>query len=170
MGMTKRTSIDPGRRSLVVGASMAMALTWVGAVHAVPAVEVELWKDPSCGCCKDWVTHLESDGFVVKIHDTGNNAVRARLGIDRKYGSCHTALVAGYAIEGHVPAADIRRLLRERPRALGLAVPGMPVGSPGMDGAVYGDRKDPYNVMLLAKDGSASVYRKYAGKTEGAKS
>ncbi|MEJ5992401.1 DUF411 domain-containing protein [Ramlibacter sp. PS3R-8] len=170
MDMAKRTSIDAGRRNLIGAASVAAALTFVDSALANAPVQVELWKDPSCGCCQDWVTHLQSGGFVVKVHDVGNNAVRARLGIDRKYGSCHTALVAGYAIEGHVPAADIRRLLRERPQALGLAVPGMPVGSPGMDGAVYGDRKDPYSVMLLAKDGSASVYRKYAGKTEGAKS
>jgi len=76
-------------------------------------------------------------------------------------GSCHTASVQGYALEGHVPATDIRRLLREKPQALGLAVPGMPVGSPGMDGAVYQGRKDPFKVFLLAKDGSSSVFQAY---------
>ena len=170
MVMAKHRSLDTGRRQLIAAAFAVVVPMYLQPAHAAAPVQVEVWKDPSCGCCKDWVAHLQSDGFTVKVHDTGNNAVRARLGIPPKYGSCHTALVAGYAIEGHVPAGDIRRLLRERPPALGLAVSGMPVGSPGMDGAVYGDRKDPYSVMLLAKDGSASVYRKYAGKTEGAKS
>jgi hypothetical protein len=124
---------------------------------------VEVWKDPQCGCCKDWVIHLEGNGFQVKVNETGNNAARARLGIAKEYGSCHTALVAGYALEGHVPAREIRRLLTERPAALGLAVPGMPVGSPGMDGGVYGGRKDAYDVLLLAKDGSSKVYQHYEG-------
>jgi len=120
---------------------------------------VEVWKSPTCGCCKDWVTHMEANGFRTVVHDTGNTAVRGRLGIATKYGSCHTARVGGYAIEGHVPAADIRRLLKERPQAIGLAVPGMPVGSPGMDGPEYQGRKDPYNVLLIALDGSASIYQ-----------
>ena len=106
--------------------------------QAKPAIEV--WKDPNCGCCKDWVTYLEANGFQVRVHDSGSNAARARLGIPEKLGSCHTAQVGGYAIEGHVPASDIHRLLKERPKAVGLAVPGMPVGSPGMDGPIYGGR------------------------------
>jgi hypothetical protein len=122
---------------------------------------VEVWKDPGCGCCKDWVRHLEADGFRTKLHDTGNTAIRARLGIDARYGSCHTALVDGYAIEGHVPAREIRRLLRERPTALGLAVPRMPVGSPGMDGPEYAGRRDPYDVLLLRRDGSAETFQSY---------
>ena len=77
---------------------------------------VEVWKDPDCGCCKDWISHLEANGFQVKVHDSGNAAARARLGVPEKMGSCHTAQVGGYAIEGHVPARDIRRLLKERPR------------------------------------------------------
>ena len=126
-------------------------------------VSIEVWKDPSCGCCKDWVTHLESNGFTVKVNETGNNAARSRLGIDRKFGSCHTAQVGGYAIEGHVPASDIKRLLKEKPTAVGLAVPGMPVGSPGMDGAVYGGQKDAYDVLLLTRDGGAKVFQRYEG-------
>ena len=135
-------------------------------VAAAPPLLVEVWKDPACGCCKDWVTHLEGAGFKVKVSDTGNDAVRTRLGIDQKHGSCHTALVGGYAIEGHVPAREIKRLLAERPAAIGLAVPGMPVGSPGMDGAVYGNRKDSFDVLLLAKDGSTKVYQHYEGVTK----
>ena len=99
----------------------------------------------------------------MKVNDTGNDRIRERLGVDRKYGSCHTALVGGYAIEGHVPVKEIRRLLKEKHAALGLAVPGMPVGSPGMDGGPYGKRKDPYSVMLLTKDGGATVYQRYEG-------
>jgi hypothetical protein len=122
---------------------------------------VEVWKSPTCGCCKDWIAHLEANGFASKVHDTGNTGMRGRLGIPVALGSCHTALVGGYAIEGHVPAADLRRLLAERPQAIGLAVPGMPVGSPGMDGAVYGGRRDPYDVLLVGRDGSTRVFTSY---------
>lgn len=104
------------------------------------------------------------NGFQVKVNDMGNNAMRSRLGIAKKYGSCHTAVVAGYALEGHVPASDIRRLLQDRPVGIGLAVPGMVVGSPGMDGPAYGNRKDAFSVLLLKKDGSATVYQTYEGK------
>ena len=126
-----------------------------------PGEVVTVWKTPSCGCCKDWVTHLEANGFAVRVNDSGNTAARARLGIPTKLGSCHTSVVEGYAIEGHVPAREIIRLLREKPAVLGLAVPGMPVGSPGMDGAVYGDRRDPYDVLLVSRDGSTRVYQSY---------
>lgn len=126
-----------------------------------PTIFAEVWKSPTCGCCKDWITHLEANGFRVKVHDVGNTAARARLKIAAKLGSCHTALVGGYAIEGHVPAADIQRLLKERPDAIGLAVPGMPHGSPGMDGPAYGNRQDPYDVLLIAQDGSTRVFSTY---------
>jgi hypothetical protein len=126
---------------------------------AAPVVEV--WKSPTCGCCKAWMAHLEREGFRVTAYETGNTAARSRLGIPTRLGSCHTALVQGYAIEGHVPAADIRRLLRERPAAVGLAVPGMPLGSPGMDGPAYGNRTEPYEVLLVARDGSTQVFNRY---------
>jgi len=126
-----------------------------------PTVFAEVWKSPTCGCCKDWITHLEANGFKVKVHDVGNTAARARLKIPAKLGSCHTALVGRYAIEGHVPAADIKRLLKERPDAIGLAVPGMPHGSPGMDGPAYGNRQDPYDVLLIAQDSSTRVFNSY---------
>ena len=119
---------------------------------------VEVWKDPNCGCCKDWVAHLQAHGFATQVHDTGNAGIRGRLGIPAALGSCHTARVGGYAIEGHVPAADIRRLLAERPQAVGLAVPGMPVGSPGMDGPLYGNRRDRYQVLLVRSDGRRGVW------------
>ena len=129
-----------------------------------PAIEV--WKDPSCGCCQDWVQHLQDNGFAVKVNESGNSAARSRLGVDRKFGSCHTGLVGGYAIEGHVPAQDIKRLLKEKPAAIGLAVPGMPVGSPGMDGPAYENRKDAFDVLLLTQSGGAKVFQHYAGNTK----
>jgi hypothetical protein len=158
------TPSHPNRRRLLAGglALLAASLGAQAQQQRAPVL-VEVWKDPNCGCCKDWVSHLESNGFRVKVNDTGNNAIRGKLGVDRKYGSCHTALVGGYAIEGHVPAREIQRLLQEKPQAVGLAVPGMPVGSPGMDGKIYGDRRDEYDVLLLAKDGGAKVYQHYEG-------
>ncbi len=154
-------SIYPGRRRLLSGAAALGLMACLPAVAQVmPSLEV--WKDPSCGCCKDWIAHVEQAGFSVKVNQTGNNAARARLGMPQKYGSCHTALVQGYVIEGHVPARDIERLLREKPQALGLAVPGMPVGAPGMDGPVYGGRRDRYDVLLVLKDGSSRVFSQHA--------
>jgi hypothetical protein len=137
------------------------ALAQTGAAQAAGPL-VQVWKDPNCGCCKDWVVHLEKSGYRAQVFDTGNTAMRARLGLPTKFGSCHTALVDGYVIEGHVPASDIQRLLKERPDALGLAVPRMPVGSPGMDGPEYGGRKDPFEVLLVARDGTSIVFQRYA--------
>lgn len=151
-----------GRRGLLLAAlAAAVAAPTLGvrpafAARARPLVEV--WKSPTCGCCGAWVEHMQAAGFEVRIHDVGNTAARARAGLPAKYGSCHTALVDGYVVEGHVPAADVKRLLAERPAALGLAVPGMPIGSPGME---QGDLREPYDVLLIARDGAASVWRAY---------
>ena len=153
------------RRRLLLG---TLALLPLGARSQSPAPAIEVYKSPSCGCCKDWIKHLQANGFTnLRVHDTGNSAARSRLGMPTKFGSCHTATVDGYVLEGHVPAADLRRLLKERPAALGLAVPDMPIGSPGMDGAEYGDRRDPYDVLLVARDGTARVFNSYhrANKT-----
>jgi hypothetical protein len=152
-------------RRHAVRLAMILACAPAFSLAATPsqAGAVEVWKDPECGCCKEWVSHLQANGFSVKVNDTGNNAVRSRLGIDKKHGSCHTAVVGGYALEGHVPAREVKRLLAEKPAAVGLAVPGMPVGSPGMDGAAYGGRKDSFDVLLLAKNGSNKVYQRYEG-------
>jgi hypothetical protein len=152
------TNVSLLRRRAVLFGALATPL----AAAATPSKRlVEVWKSPTCGCCKDWIAHLEANGFAAKIHDVGNTGMRGRLGIPAALGSCHTALVGGYAIEGHVPAADIQRLLAERPQAIGLAVPGMPVGSPGMDGAIYGDRRDPYDVLLVVRDGDTRVFASY---------
>ena len=119
---------------------------------------IEVWKDPSCGCCKEWIAILRREGFNVVAHDSGNTAARTKAGIAIQYGSCHTALIDGYVIEGHVPVRDIERLLKERPNAIGLAVPGMVVGSPGME---QGDKVQPYTVLLLHRDGGSSAYARY---------
>ncbi len=153
---------------LVRAASAGTATTSTTTATTAAATPVEVWKDPSCGCCHDWIEHMQANGFSFTIHDTGNNAVRAQLGLPQKLGSCHTALVGGYLIEGHVPASDVRALLQQKPKALGLAVPGMPVGSPGMDGAVYGNRRDPYDVLLVARGGGTSVFKRYHQKAAGA--
>lgn len=144
------------RRSLIAAVAATVALPIAAEPQRVP---VEVWKSPTCGCCKDWVAHMEASGFVVRVHETGNTAMRARLGVPEALGSCHTALVGGYVLEGHVPAQDVQRLLVLKPKALGLAVPGMPIGSPGMDGAVYGGRRDPYDVLLLRAGAAPSVFR-----------
>ena len=134
--------------------------TWLA---AAPRTQVTVWKTPNCGCCKDWVTHLQASGFEVVTHDVKETATkREALGLPAKYGSCHTATVNGYVLEGHVPAKDVQRLLREKPVATGLAVPGMPVGSPGME---MGGATDAYDVMLVLKDGNARVYQSYAAKS-----
>ena len=156
------------RHTLGLLAALAASLATMPllASAATPKTPMEVWKDPSCGCCKDWVVLMEASDFDVKVHEVGNNGVRAQLGLPQRLGSCHTALVGGYLIEGHVPAADVRKLLKERPKALGLTVPGMPVGSPGMDGPEYKGRKDPYDVLLVTKnlmnsDVSTSVFTSY---------
>lgn len=160
--MTARaTPWPPLRRHLLAAGLLAGIGTLANPLWAANAKpRVQVWKDPHCGCCQDWVRHLEQSGFQVNVHSTGNTEARKRLGMPDVLGSCHTAEIAGYAIEGHVPAQDIVRLLRDKPVAVGLAVPGMPIGSPGMDGAVYQGRKDPFDVLLVGKDGRATVYRR----------
>jgi hypothetical protein len=150
------------RRHLIQALAGASVTTLLSTgLQAQPKTQVEVWKDPNCGCCKDWVAHLETNGFQVRVNEVGNSAIRTRLGIAETLGSCHTALVDGYAIEGHVPAKEIRRLLKEHPKAIGLAVPGMPAGSPGMDGAIYGKRRDPFDVLLVLQGGKTTVFQSY---------
>lgn len=154
-----QTNTMKSRRFWLLGALM---LPLAGMAAAPKRIAMEVWKDPSCGCCKDWIALMEQAGFSVSVSDIGNKGVRAQLGLPALLGSCHTARVGGYVIEGHVPAREIKRLLRDKPDALGLTVPGMKVGSPGMDGPAYKGRKDPYEVLLVRRDGSTSVYQSYA--------
>ncbi|HEU4629318.1 MAG TPA: DUF411 domain-containing protein [Gemmatimonadaceae bacterium] len=119
------------------------------------APRVTVYKTPSCGCCKNWVEHLRANGFDVVAVDTNDlAAVKAAHGVTRDIESCHTAVVDGYVIEGHVPADLVAKLLTERPDVAGLAVPGMPMGSPGMEGPM----KEPYDVLAFQKDGRTTVY------------
>lgn len=151
-------------RAFAVAALAPAALAVSRAVDAQALPEIEVWKSPTCGCCKDWIKHLEANGFKVKAIDVPDSRfVRAKFGMPAKLGSCHTGLVAGYVVEGHVPAREIKRLLREKPAALGISVPGMPIGSPGMDGPVYNGVKDPYDVLLVQANGTARVYASYDG-------
>jgi hypothetical protein len=120
---------------------------------ALPAVEV--FKSPYCGCCEEWVKHLRQNGFSVTSRNVADvPAARRQLGMPNELGSCHTAKVGGYLVEGHVPAADIRRLLKEKPKAIGLAVPGMPVGSPGMETG----KPMPYDTLLVQTDRRTRVF------------
>ena len=129
-----------------------------GAVWAQAATTVEVFKNPSCGCCGKWAEHLRNSGFQVQIHEVADvPSARKQLGIPDRLGACHTAKVGGYVIEGHVPAADIQRLLNDKPKALGLAVPSMPPGSPGMEGP----KPIPYETLLVQADGSTGVFARH---------
>lgn len=126
---------------------------------APPAITV--YRSPTCGCCENWLEHLRSNGFAVEDHQEADmNAIKDRLGIPGAARSCHTATIDGYLIEGHVPAADIKQMLSRRPQIRGLAVPGMVVGSPGME---MGNRKDPYTVVSIGKNGELRAFREYRG-------
>ncbi|TNF98004.1 MAG: DUF411 domain-containing protein [Gammaproteobacteria bacterium] len=116
---------------------------------------ITVYKSPTCGCCTKWVNHLQANGFEVETIDLQDmNPVKVEAGISRQLASCHTAKTGGYVIEGHVPADDIKRLLKERPDVAGLTVPGMPMGSPGMEG----NRKDNYDVLTFTKTGETTVF------------
>jgi len=126
---------------------------------AEPLPEVVMHKDPNCGCCGAWAEHLEANGFSVKTVATNDmEAVKRRFAVPQRLTSCHTAKVGGYVVEGHVPASAIKRLLREKPAVAGLAVPGMPLGSPGME--VPGAKAEPYDVLSFGRDGKAKVYER----------
>jgi hypothetical protein len=135
--------------------ALALVLLSAATAFAQGAPKVEVFKSASCGCCGAWVEHMRQNGFHVTTHDVADvSAQRRKLGMPDRLGSCHSAKVGGYAIEGHVPAADIRRLLKEKPNALGLAVPSMPPGSPGMESS----RPIPYDTLLVARDGTTRVF------------
>ena len=136
-----------------------LVMASVGCTRApLEPTEVLVYKSASCGCCRDWVRHLEANGFAVKTHDVSDLAqVKKQNGVAPRFASCHTARVGSYVIEGHVPARDIKHLLTQQPAVAGLAVPGMPIGSPGMEGA----RRDPYNVYAFDQDGNVRVYARY---------
>lgn len=138
-----------------------LALTLASAVQAAEPVAIDVYRDPSCGCCQDWIRHLQANGFAVTDHvETNMGAVKSRLGVPYSLGSCHTAVIDGKFVEGHVPAADILRL-RRQPDLIGAAVPGMPVGSPGME---IGDRQDAYQVIGVTRGGERRVLADYPAR------
>jgi hypothetical protein len=147
------------QRRTLLQAMLVTALPIPALTGAATSPLVEVYKSEGCGCCEGWIEHLKTNGFAVKAQNVGDTgAYRKKFGIPDELMSCHTGFVEGYAVEGHVPAADIKRLLAEKPKAKGLAVPSMPMGSPGMEAA----RKDSYDVFLVKEDGSTSVYRHYS--------
>ncbi|WP_036249981.1 DUF411 domain-containing protein [Methylobacter sp. BBA5.1] len=148
-----KSVLKPQIRSLLL-----VLLVSTGTAYAQAATEVEVFKSPSCGCCGKWIEHLQQNGFQVSIREVNDiPAARKKLGMPDRLGSCHTARVGDYVIEGHVPAADIQRLFKEKSQALGLAVPSMPPGSPGMGSA----KPVPYDTLLVQADGSTRVFAKH---------
>lgn len=119
---------------------------------------IDVYKNPNCGCCGKWVEHMQKAGFKVRMHELSNvSPMRQKLGMPERYASCHTAKVGNYLLEGHVPAADVKRLLREKPKAIGLAVPGMPAGSPGMEGPPPAS----YNTLLVKSDANSLIFARH---------
>jgi hypothetical protein len=143
---------------LALGGAVIAGSVWFINSAPTTAKEVVVYKNPSCGCCSKWADHLRTNGFAVEVKAVNSMAdVKERFGTPWQLESCHTALIDGYVIEGHVPVREINRLLAERPEVKGLAIPGMPAGSPGMEGRYT----DPYDVMLFPSDGSTEVYARY---------
>lgn len=136
---------------------LSFALLTAGITAAEPPMTV--YKTKTCGCCGKWVEHLRANGFTVNVKEVeGTEEIRRQFGVPDKLASCHTGVIAGYAIEGHVPAAEVQRLLKEKPKAKGISVPGMPLGSPGME---QGGRQDTYFVLLFDDKGEYKEYQKY---------
>lgn len=153
------TNRFPRLVAAAVFAGLAIVVSAAAVPRRAPAAakpHVEVWKDPNCGCCAAWVEHLRQHGFDVAFHDTSDvTPVKDRLHVPANLRTCHTALVNGYVIEGHVPAADIQRLLAEKPAVAGIGVPGMPAGSPGME---MGGRVQHYQVFAFTRAGAERVY------------
>lgn len=152
------------RKTYLIAAVLAVFVT-AGAssgaqqpkLSALPAMQV--YKTPTCGCCSKWVDHMRAAGFTVQAKDISQdelNAVKAKYGVPDSAHSCHTASLGGYVVEGHIPADAVKKMLKERPRVVGIAVPGMPIGSPGME--VPGARTRPYDVLTFDKTGATKVF------------
>lgn len=156
--MVERCTMN--RRGMLVGFAVSALVGTAGAAEALP--EISVTKEPSCACCDAWVAHLRETGFPVTVLIAAVNPLKYRLGVPRELFSCHTGQVGGYVIEGHVPAAEIKRLLRERPSGTGLSVPGMPFGSPGME--VEGMEPETYEVLLFGPEGRRTFARYRGGE------
>ena len=152
--------ILPSRRLVLIGLA-SLAIVPAFPALAAPAPAIHIVKVTGCGCCTAWGEALANAGYTVTVEDRDTDAVnafRAKNGIPEAVAGCHTAIVGGYVVEGHVPPADIDRLLAERPEAVGLAVPGMPMGSHGME---FGEGRDAFDVVLVGRDGKISVFSSY---------
>jgi len=160
MQVTGRSvAVVVGLSAVVVAAAATRSMRH-GQPAVVQASVIEVYKSPTCGCCSEWVEHLREAGFSVHTTDTNDLlALKAEHHVPRQAQSCHTAVVDGYVVEGHVPATDVLRLLEERPLIRGLAVPGMPIGSPGME--VEGMAPEPYDVLAFDDDGALRVFATY---------
>lgn len=123
------------------------------------SIEIVVYRSPTCGCCSKWLKHLENNGFIVKDKVTEDMAaIKEKYGVPNNMASCHTAIVDKYVIEGHVPAADIQSLLKTKPQVVGISVPAMPAGTPGME---MGGRKDPFKVIAFDKEGQLQIFNSY---------
>jgi hypothetical protein len=161
---TKGSGAAMKRRAFLLSGSFSLATFALGAGRqSTSESTITVFKDPTCGCCNGWVEHLRENGFkaiVREVKDSELRELKKKYGVPSALQTCHTGIVDGYVIEGHVPAAEIRRALKEHPKALGLVVPGMPQGSPGMEGT----RTEEYSVLLFDSAGQSSVYGQYPEK------
>ena len=147
-------------RRLLIASGGAFAFAGSARAQTRGSRAMAVYKSPTCGCCDGWVTHMRQAGFTVAVHVVADpGTVRRARGLPDALASCHTGVIGGYAVEGHVPAADVLRLLAERPEAAGLAVPGMPIGSPGMEAP--GGRKQPYDTLLVLRSGQTRVFARH---------
>ncbi|MBY0508272.1 MAG: DUF411 domain-containing protein [Bryobacteraceae bacterium] len=145
----------------LISFAASLALLTGGLVAAEPPVAqpMTVYKTPTCGCCGKWVDHMRANGFTVVVKEVDSTEpIRKQFGVPEKLASCHTGIIAGYAVEGHVPAAEVRRMLKEKPKGKGIAVPGMPLGSPGME---QGSTKQTYWVLLFDGEGATKEYQRY---------
>jgi hypothetical protein len=146
------------RRTLLLAGAAALV---AADAHAAPLPEVTVYKTPWCTCCGGWVTHLRRAGFRVQVLEREDlDPIRAKNGVPAELASCHTAKVGAYALEGHVPPADVLRLLKQKPKAVGLAVPGMPLGSPGME--IPNGQREAFDTLLLLPGGRSRVFARHS--------
>jgi hypothetical protein len=148
-------------RARVLPLALAASVTLFGSAAHAAAEAIEVWKSATCSCCEAWVEHLDANGFAVTARNVDSETlqqIKRQAGLSKDLASCHTGKIGGYVIEGHVPAGDVKRLLAEKPEAVGLTVPGMPVGSPGMEGS---GETEPYDVLLVKKDGTTEIFSKH---------
>ena len=153
--------MDSLRKKIIISFAglglLLLAVWWLTATPGAGATDLLVYKSASCGCCGEWVKHLEQNGFRVQVRNMEDmTAIKRQLGVPPAMDSCHTGVIGDYLVEGHVPAADIRRMLAERPPIRGIAAPGMPVGSPGME--VPGQKPEPYQVFSFTLEGETQIF------------